>query len=239
MKSLTRVMQTGLARGICCVFSLVLCIGPAEAAMWDLGADWSDDQNPNGVWTLMKSNTATFTINQPDYFQNGSNQRAWADEPASLNAHVPFWLKGKDNGVIIAHGAELDRTGTDYTSAVWTSPLAGDVQVGGALWNTWRSGRQMRWQLRVNDTVVSQGDLYGNGVYDEASPFALADGNGGSAALTQTVQIGDRLELALVSMSSGGNLGDNLGVEFTIVPEPATLSLLAVGALAIMRRRRH
>lgn len=144
----------------------------------------------------------------------------------------------RTDGLIYAHGAELDHTGSDYTSAVWTSPLAGDVQVGGALWNTWRSGRQMRWQLRVNDTIVSQGDLFANGVYDEASPFALADGDGGPAALTQTVQIGDRLELALVSMLSSGNLGDEVGVEFTIVSEPATLSLLAVLALAMPRRRR-
>ena len=231
-------MQTGLARGVCCVITLALCIGAAEAAMWDLGDDWSDAQNPNGVWTLMKSTAAPFTINQPDYFQDGGNQRAWADEPFALNAHVPFWMKANDTGVIYTHGAELDRTGSDYTSAVWTSPLAGDVQISGALWNTWVSGRQMRWQLRLNDAVVSRGDLFGNGVYTEASPFALAAGDGGPAALAQTVQVGDRVELALVSISSGGNLGDHVGVEFTIVPEPATLSLLAVAGLAILRRRR-
>ena len=144
----------------------------------------------------------------------------------------------RTDGLIYAHGTELDRTGSDYTSAVRTSPLTGDVQISGALWNTRVIGRHMRRQLRVNDTVVSRGDLSANGVYDEASPFALADGDGGPAALAQTVQIGDRLELALVSMSSSANLGDEVGVEFTIVPEPATLSLLAVFALAMPRQRR-
>ncbi|HOW72578.1 MAG TPA: PEP-CTERM sorting domain-containing protein [Phycisphaerae bacterium] len=217
---------------------LMLGAGAAEAAIWDLTADWSNDNNPNGVWTLMKSQTVAFTINQPDYYNNGTQQRAWADEVFSRNAHVPFWMKSQTTGLISAHGAERDRTGSDYTSAVWTSPIDGTVQISGAIWTVWASGRRMDWQLLKNGVVLTSGQLLADASHINA-PFDYADGSGGAAALSQTVAVGDRLELALISVSEGGNLGDSLGLTFQIAPEPATLMLWLFGGAAAFRRRRR
>jgi len=208
------------------------------ATNYDLNDDWSDLSNPNGVWSLVKNHEGDlFTTNQPDYYNDGSNQNAWADDLWGTLAHVPYWMKWNDDGLIYAHTPEFDRTGTDYTSAVWTSPLAGPVEISGELWSTWVSGRELSWQLKLNGTIISSALLVADGTYDENNPFDLADGSGGAAALTQTVEIGDTLELGLVSISENGNLGDEVGLEFTILPEPSSLALLGVGVLALVRRK--
>ena len=210
----------------------------ARAAVSNLADDWSDTSNPNGVWSLKKIHVDLFTINFADYYQNGTNQKAWADDPSALLRHVPVWLKRNDNGQINAHGAEFDRTGSDYTAAVWTSPATAQIQISGSVWTTWLSGRAMRWQLRVDGAVVSQGDLVANGTHDENNPFDLADGSGGPGVLTQAVQAGDEVELGLVSLDQSGNMGDTLGLDFTIVPEPTTLAMIALGTLQLLARRR-
>ena len=222
------------------VVAIVLFAGApsSQAAVYDLADDWSDASNPNGVWSLKKNHVDLFTINQPDYYQNGTNQKAWADQPSALNAHVPVWVKRNEDGNINAHSAELDRTGSDYTAAVWTSPLAGQILMSGKLWTTRPGGRVVRWQLRVDGAVVSQGDLVANGTHDENTPFDLAAGSGGLGALVQTVQIGDEVELGLVSVSQSGDLGDVIGMDLTIVPEPTTLAMMVLGTLKLLTRRR-
>jgi len=218
---------------------LVIALSSQAAVVYDLETDWSDAANPNGVWSLKKNHVDLFTINQSDYFQNASGQKAWADHPSPQAAHVPFWMKGS-SGQVTAHGAELDRTGSDYTAVVWTSPLGGEIQIDGALWPLGVSGRIMRWQLLVDGALVSQGDLVANGAYDVNNPFDLSGGSGGPGVLTQLVEIGDEIELGLVSISESGNLGNTVAVDFSVTPEPTTMLLLTAGIFpALMRRRRQ
>ena len=216
---------------------VMLLVGASAhaATVYDLADDWSDVANPNGPWALRNSPTTLFATNLPDYYGNGSNQNAWADEVAGAPRHVPFWMKRDADGIIEMHGAEIDRTGTDFTSAVWTSPEAGIAQIDGAAWSTWVSHRAMQWQIRLNGGVLTQGDIVADGTYDQGNPFYFADGSGGPGALIQTVAPGDELELAIISLSQSGNLGDSvaLGFSITLVPEPTSLVLLALGLLTV------
>ena len=223
--------------GVSLLVVLATGLSVVEAVGYDLAADWSDATNPFGPWSLKKSPTALFTTNLPDYFANGSNQAAWADGTSGALAHVPLWMKNQSTEMISAHSPEFDRTGTDYTAVMWTSPLSGTVQVDGALWSTWLSGRHVRWLLKVNGSTVSQGDIIANGTYTDVSPFDLVAGSGGAGVLTQTVGVGDEIELGLQSISDSGNLGDTLGLRLAITPEPGTLALLGLGALRLRRKR--
>jgi hypothetical protein len=116
---------------------------PVAAAVYNLAADWSDVQNPFGVWQLWKAPGVLFTTN---LIWDGSGQRAWADAPIPEDDHVPVWMKytglgdggNLAPGDILAHGAEFDRTGTNLTSVVWTSPVTGTAVISGG------SGRSRR-----------------------------------------------------------------------------------------------
>jgi len=249
---------------LCCLAVIALLASAAvtaTATTWDLAADWSDVQNPFGVWMLRKSPTELFAINVPDYWSHGSGQRAWTDQPFQLQAHVPSWMKvsSRNSGVpdpaidrllsevrigdILMHGAEFDRTGTNYTSVVWKSPVVGSVSISGAIWQVRDSYRQMTWQLRKNGAILSHGTIVANGTYTYASPFELGTGAGGGGALAQSVNVNDQIELAFISDSYGGDLGDHLGLRLAVstIPEPS--SILAVlcgvcGTAGLIRRRK-
>lgn len=202
------------------------------ATIFDIKADWSDVNNPNGVWTLRKSPTAIFTTNQADFYANGTNQKAWADQPANQLQHVPVWMKGTVVGAgytdfplgeIYLHGAEVDRTGSNYTSAVWTSSEAGTAAISGSLWNVRHLGRSMFWQLRKNGATLSSGSISSSDPYTSSSPLNLSAGSGGAAALTQSIIPGTQLELAFISPDS--NLGELVGVRYAIQTNIGTESV--------------
>ncbi|MBI5386505.1 MAG: hypothetical protein HZA90_17690 [Verrucomicrobia bacterium] len=184
------------------------CPLQAEPTVYDLAADWSTNQNPFGAWSLYKSETALFTTYQAGY--------GWADEPAGLNAHVPVWGRTAGETSVWVHGAELDRTGSDVTKARWTSPTNGLATVQGAVWMPADQGRRMGWQLRKNGVALSAGEVFSGDPYDQANPFRFELGSGGVAALTQPVLAGDFIELALISLSENGNLGESVGVNVRV-----------------------
>jgi hypothetical protein len=71
------------------------------------------------------------------------------------------------------------------------------------------------------------GRLYGNGI----------GGDPGSAGNTATIMFEDAVDSLVIRYSGGANSGMMLGnLEF--IPEPATLTLLALGAGALLRRRK-
>ena len=63
------------------IVCLVLLLGAsvARGQFYDLAADWSDVNNPNGAWALFKAPGVLFDVVQADWYGNGTNQPAWAD----------------------------------------------------------------------------------------------------------------------------------------------------------------
>jgi len=230
------------ATGLFTALTLLALISAAPAARaevldYDLAEQWSDLENPFFPWTLWKSPSELFGINQPDYFQDESGRRAWADQPCCLQMHVPVWSSdvSESEPVVWMHGAEFDRTGTNVTSADWISYFAGTATIDGAVWQTWTGHRAMRWSLVHNGTILTSGDIVTDGTYTEAAPFDFAAGSGGPGALVRTVEAGDRIELRMTSLSEGGNLGESLWLRFHITldtgttdaaPPPAAVRLL-------------
>lgn len=231
-------------------FGLVLMVcGPLQAAVYDLATDWSDTANPNGVWALWKSPGKLFTIRQTDYFADGSNQVAWADDqigPPEPDGryHVPAWMKATGTwslvtpGTIVMHGVDPNVTpGLSYSSVTWTSPSDGTISIEGGVWHGGLNRPQI-WSIRKNGTTLSSGEFNYTDPYTQANPFDFASGSGGAGALNQFVSTGDVIELVIGPKS--GTVGTFVGLTFAIelVPEPASLCLLSLGGLFLLRRRR-
>jgi hypothetical protein len=218
---------------------LLVSVCAANAAVYNLANDWSDTVNPNGVWALYKNTTDLFTINQPDFSNNGTYQKAWADQQCYFNAHVPMWLKGNTDGIIYTHGAEYDRTGSNITFARWTSPEDGIVTISGAVWTAALNRRTMGWNLRYDGANITGGTLYSNGNQGAATPVLFSQGSGGAGVLTFAIEQGQTIDLLFTSISENGNLGESLALDFTItvIPEPGTIALLGFGILSLRRRK--
>ncbi|MEQ1933541.1 MAG: lectin-like protein, partial [Fimbriimonadaceae bacterium] len=190
----------------------------------DLAKDFSSTTNPTQKWRLEKNLGVPFTIRQLDFWSNGGNQIAWADQPFNLNAHVPLWMRltaidtpggsfDAQVGDIVMHGAVNSRTGSVNTSAIFTSNFVGPAIISGHTWLTRQIGRTMEWQIYKNGVFLTKGTLTGNGSTTRANPVLFSSGTGGPAVLNTNLVIGDKVELRYFSTD---NLPDVAGVNFTI-----------------------
>lgn len=232
----------------------------AWAQVFDLTADWSDLNNPNGAWALYKAPGQLFDISHPDWYGNGTNQPAWSDalgnDPFPPNPHVPMWAKAVgdigilsgdpvyngfvDAGNVFMHSAEAYRTGTDFSTLVWTSPRDGLVRIVGGLWISKAFDRPHTWELLKNGTMFTGGSLSQTDSYDKLNPFNLAAGSGGPSAMEFAVAAGDELTLQIYRPLFTLVPGTFVAVDLTIelVPEPGTALLAVAIALVLCGTRR-
>lgn len=223
----------------------------ASASVFDLSTDWSDVNNPMGQWSLYKNPTTLFARNQADYFSDGTNYRAWADDPYPQQLHVPFWSRMDAAhasaqvpvGAIFMHGSDPHRTGTDETAALLTIPESGVATISGDAWMPYKTlQRGTHWQILLNGSLRTEGWLAYNDVYDASSPMSFAMGTGGLGALTVPVVAGDHIELRILpNYGTPDTLPWMTGLHLSVnvVPEPMTFAALGLGLAVLMRKRRH
>ena len=147
-----------------------------------------------------------------------------------------------DAGTVYMHSAEDFRTGTDFSSLVWTSPQAGTVHIDGGLWISKAFDRPHQWELLKNGVVFTSGGLSQSDPYDKTNPFAFAAGSGGPSAIDVTVAQNDEIKLLIYKSGSYYTPGTLVGMNYQIrfVPEPTSLMLgvMAMARLITARTRR-
>ena len=136
----------------------------------------------------------------------------------------------------------------------WTAPDAnGDgsaymVQINGYAYLWGASWFPTWWQLKQNDVTFSDGLTptigpiaadTSNQLYGPDNKVLFANGSGGASAMILTVSVGDNIDL-IVPDSRGEYFGGQTAIMLEIeqIPEPATMLLLGLGSLAILRRKR-
>lgn len=211
------------------LLSCTLCVLSATT-IFDLKDDWINSSNPHGPWSFREGNDvlpfATSWI--PGSFAGAQPAFVLA---ASGVGHVPTWLKSSvipnfantdfQIGDVLVHSAA---PGLGTANVTWTSPVAGFADVSGALWMARNIGRSNHFNLFLNSTLLTQGDLFDGDVFDRVHPLAFSLND-------LAVRVGDVLRLEVARTSAAGDFtGVNLTVDVSAVPEPS-LGVMAVSGL--------
>ena len=235
----------------------VLCLvptGEARAAMetWGLVDDWSDATPSFHDWQLGFTGgagyqpTGAFSV----YSQSQSNAFGITGQSAWNNTDdgVPFALKSIGAfatstfppdfpaGTIGAYSWQDPDVGTFR----WTAPRATTINISGTTWDAdWRGPRGCAVGLIVNGMLI-----FGQNITDQGSPsepltFADLANIAGSPSdlLGISVNAGDIVDITVPGLGSNSAVGFG-DIVITEVPEPASLCLLGLGGLALLRRRR-
>jgi hypothetical protein len=205
----------------------------AYAQTYDLQADWSEKSNPNGVWTYRHGGKP---LPHVDAWQRnlggwGVHQPGWARSEDD-NTRLPFWFRSNGSesfahdyvaGDIVVHTWDgANGVGSGQANAVWTAPAMGIATISGAVWMGRDIGRSNNWTIYRSGVPLTSGSISTGDPYDRAHPFDLADGSGGSGAITGIrVCGGDELRLEIVPTSGAGDfVGVRLSVDFAAVACP-------------------
>jgi hypothetical protein len=157
----------------------------------------------------------------------GSNISPYISLSSSqISYNSTFGDDGSSMAFAYGLGGDLDLDATQFGNAFAAVGVSGDMETG-----------PRPVDLTVTITTSGLGSSSAaiaiiNGGADHLVPFASF---AGSADLTDV----DTIVFEFVDrVDTGGAVDYSVG-GLAIVPEPATMSLLAVGALALLRRRRH
>jgi hypothetical protein len=217
---------------------------PAAAQNYDLKADWSDTQNPNGPWSFRQGTALLPAIN---WFQQTfcSNNGGWSGPTGGWaltqdgTGRIPLFIKSRGNetptvcggtferdwqtGDVIMHSYDPSSGGGNggEGSVVWTSPFDGLITITGNIWHTRNIGRSNDWFVRheyFNNnpaSVIAQGTVASGGTDSRANPRTFTSGAAvPSDLVNRFVAKGDQIRL-LVQRTSG-SVGDFAGINMSI-----------------------
>ena len=207
---------------------------------WDLAGDWSDTQNPSGVWSY-RDGSALLPIHAPAWQGLSGDfstaQPAWNTSAAQISS-LPACFKSSaavaiahdwQTGDVIFHTQDnFNGVGFGPANILWLSPIHGTVNISGAVWEGRDIGRGNHWSLWVRGVKQTEGDISSGDPYSRATPFNLAAGSGGAAVLSGVpVAVGDSIELLLERNSQAG---DYVGIQLHL--DAATVVAVPGEALA-------
>jgi hypothetical protein len=224
---------------------LVLCSTLPAATIYDLKTDWSDTNNPNGVWAYRQGSN-TLPHNDVSVCCGGPSAGitgAWAPSPFAGD-FLPLWAKATGNnsasgflaGDIIVHSVDGFNGNPTLGEAniIWTAPMAGTIDISGSIWYAhFPLVRSNDFVLMLDATKLASGTVSATNGATRANPLAFGVSGLG-------VNAGDVVEL-IVERSPGQAAGSFDGVNLTVtetpgaaVPEPGTAGLLTLALTAFV-----
>jgi hypothetical protein len=219
------------------VFCLVCFVGVAGAwaVVYNARADFSETNNPNGVWSYGWSYGLGGSMTLfPHYGPNGEPFDNWHDD-----SHLQFGAPGVRSGEgftwlgfvagpndVIFHPGPSG----DYAIIRWTAPQAGTATLS-VDFNGYNGGPKDIYVYQ-NGTQLFTDYLEGWGTLASYANSGLS------------LQAQDKIDFAVGphGVFDGDGTAIAAFIDFTSIPEPSTLILLAVGTISLLgyawRRRR-
>jgi hypothetical protein len=242
----TKTQKRGyLTKIIFCLMFGALLSQASTIVTYDLGTDFSNTSNPNGVWSFLQGTTALPLMAQP----TDSNPL----NPAAANGYfgvsanfavAPFVLEASENGSaaspftnndFLAGDVLVHSTNPGAGAPVfvdWTAPGAGTITLSGEVWYAHSPvTRSNDYSLTLGGgSSLASGTVTNGDGLNAPSTFAITT--------SMTVTPGEVLALELTP-TAGQTFGSLSGVDLTVnltttgTPEPGTTLLLAGGLLGM------
>jgi hypothetical protein len=218
----------------------------AQATIYDVAADFSATNNPNGVWRYGWSSTLTSDLNlYPDPGKFYDDIDFWVDfghtdgSPPNVAHNGTGITNDTHNTITWLPGQFSLHPGNigEYSHACWTAPYAGTFDIAstftgidkGTYGNPpgyWGTTTDVHVLHKSGDNSISLFDGAVNGF-----------GNTSSFSTTVSAGMGDIIDFAVGYGSNQNYTCDTTALSATIVPEPATICLLGLGGLLLRRKR--
>lgn len=204
--------SVGISRTVAIVLALLCWAsgGMTAIAQYNVSADWSNTDNPNGVWSYwVEGSLAQLGTRSNDWFPDPPGPppiwTVWAGDWTHYG-----WSKSNGSEQINGQGWDLQEgdvyghTGGSPMEIRWESPLDGLVNVLGGVWAIRDINRSNSWDVTLNGIPLLEGHVYDDDPYSLANPDPID--------LTIDVVAGD----VLAFRAFGG--GDYIALTLDIAP---------------------
>jgi PEP-CTERM motif len=215
------------------LLGLVVLALPTTALAFSAAGDFSASSNPNGAWSYGSSTSlasAFIPSSIPTNNYAGLSLDGWLG--TSDGSGTPYILHNATahnvtNQVTVYQPGQLAQhpgAQDQYSVVRWTAPFSGTFSI-----NATFSGLSLAGDTADVHILLDGISIFNSTVTGSPSPASFST--------IGSLSAGDRIDFAVGFGSNGDNHDDTTGLSATIVPEPGTLALVAMGLASLLSFR--